>query len=1387
MIQDRLLTVDRWNKRKFLLGGDTNSLNSGNNNFSFQLPELGSSNWGNLTGGSGQNRPIGLNGLSGLSGGSGSNGSNGLNGLSLQNSTWLTDQFNEWNAGNRNNSSATMRDLADNFDWRQVANRSVDADGKFDWKGAGLAAASAALDTPAGDKLLDTMDPVYHLAGGRESTVGNALSSAGKGVFKAGVSTGNPWLMLAGAGAKVVGGLTNAAFGTKWNKDNINDVENNITGMRQAGSGLAGAKTNSDILSNWGNVDMGYSFGNGYIGKDGWFTNKAKKKANRLRDEQSTAQDYVTNALVQGLGNVDKRNNRMVMSDYVSNAAFGGPLDMIGNNDMGAIGYGFMSDYLNMKNRQVAGKGGGSNYLGSLGSIGSMGNGFASGGEMDMRSNGVWSNGVSNEFASGGKIHINPKNKGKLTETARRTGKSFEELAHSKNPLTRKRAQFALNARKWKHGDGGVMDYLGSNGVRSNGVNRPIGHNGLIGLDGVDGAYLPDGYYGLDGLYALGGDLQSNGGDYSTGLRHIDEGSSHEENPYEGVQMGLASDGEPNLVEEGETIFNDYVFSNRLKPSKKVLKEFHLFSKGGKLTYADVSKKLEKEAEERPNDPMSRAALKKQMERLMEAQEEQKAEQEAREARKAFEQMTPEEQEAVLRSMSERSNGISSNGVEEEGVSSEGVVGDGSNGIRSNGVVGDDGAYQDIPQEALTGAFGGELGRKYDDGGSFKDRLYRALGFDRDSAWNDWYRKHKLTDTVDWNNFDIAALQGNENLMNAIKEDYPTLYDAIANRGYDFGTYKYNPRGTTVVDINNGNWENAKKGAASWRNSQDPIWSQAVSNYMTEHPDIKDRNAAMDAIEKLGLDDFQNLMMGTEAWQKTNEALKNDANSLQYLNAIINDPEAPDEAKKYARQFVADNGTWREGVNHTFEDVYGSNGKGVRFTDPGNYWHSFLPATRGQNSTNLFINADGSIEQLIDGADLSKYERVGSPLTWEDVNNNNTLTYYRNKGDGSIGERSNGKRSNGEFQKLPYESTAARKAGIIAPAIGLGLHFAGVGKPDTSGLDGAMEYLRGADGYVNYTPIGGYQRYNPLDVWIAMETANAKNNGVQREIMNNYTPVGTRNAALIANNYANQLGTGELVRQGHQYNDAQSQQVAAFNRETDKANAEAALKASMANAEIRNNRAKMQASLAAEVAAQKMNADAEWNNALYQGLSNLGRAISNYGKEAESKNMVRAYLNSGAAGPITPEMAAMTGVYDWDGERSSGERSGGVSSNGVRSNGDNRPNGLNGLNGLGVVAGSSGVRSNGVRSGGVSRPVLATTPLVYDGGVEYGGKGEEEYVPSFFNPYRSTAYYTPAWEPAPLGMRVNKVKLGFGDGGILGDGYFRHNRPNGHNRHNRRK
>lgn len=70
----------------------------------------------------------------------------------------------------------------------------------------------------------------------------------------------------------------------------------------------------------------------------------------------------------------------------------------------------------------------------------------------------AYGGGVDPEYFKKGGIHINPANRGKFTATKKRTGKTTEELTHSKNPLTRKRAIFAQNARKWHHQDGGAVD-----------------------------------------------------------------------------------------------------------------------------------------------------------------------------------------------------------------------------------------------------------------------------------------------------------------------------------------------------------------------------------------------------------------------------------------------------------------------------------------------------------------------------------------------------------------------------------------------------------------------------------------------------------------------------------------------------------------------------------------------------------------------------------------------------------------------------------------------------------------------------------------------------------------------------------------------------------------
>lgn len=108
--------------------------------------------------------------------------------------------------------------------------------------------------------------------------------------------------------------------------------------------------------------------------------------------------------------------------------------------------------------------------------------------------------------------------------------------------------------------------------------------------------------------------------EFSNGITKINEGCSHEENPYEGVQVGIDPEGIPNLVEEGELIFNDYVFSNRLVVPDKVRTKYKL-RKSKDLSFADAAKDIQKMSEEMPNDPIVRRTMETQMQELMMEQE----------------------------------------------------------------------------------------------------------------------------------------------------------------------------------------------------------------------------------------------------------------------------------------------------------------------------------------------------------------------------------------------------------------------------------------------------------------------------------------------------------------------------------------------------------------------------------------------------------------------------------------------------------------------------------------------------------------------------------------------------------------------------------------------
>lgn len=358
--------------------------------------------------------------------------------------------------------------------------------------------------------------------GGLSSGAGNTISSIGSTVGSA-ISTVNPLVGgMVSVGSGLIGGLTNRMFGSKLNQENINQVKGNISST--ANTSFGGSA--DDLMSQLSGASMLGNINRSDIGKDGWFSHKAKNLTNKLRAQAEAANTRLYNNFNQA---ADITNENQFLQSMYNVEAFGGPL-----------------------------------------------------------------------FKEGG-IMIKKENRGKFTESANRANMGVQEYARhilankeDYSPTLIKRANFARN---------------------------------------------------FGGRKAFGGDLNTYGGTYNGGLEYIDNGGTHEQNPFNGVPMGTDRNGTPNLVEEGETIWNDYVFSNRLKVPETLTDKYKL-SKD--ITFAEASKKLGKEIEETPNDPISKRTFNSFMQDLQQSQEEVKAKKELAKAKRQFNKLSPQEQLGIL-------------------------------------------------------------------------------------------------------------------------------------------------------------------------------------------------------------------------------------------------------------------------------------------------------------------------------------------------------------------------------------------------------------------------------------------------------------------------------------------------------------------------------------------------------------------------------------------------------------------------------------------------------------------------------------------------------------------------------------------------------------------
>ena len=290
---------------------------------------------------------------------------------------------------------------------------------------------------------------------------------------------------------------------------------------------------------------------------------------------------------------IDNNNIDSIMNQW-SNQNFG---NSISKSDIGKDGlfsnkatntYNELLNQQNIaRNKVLASYTNAINTADNQSNLNMLANYAAYGGPISIFDNGV----IDHELAKGGKIHIKKANRGKFTDYCggKITSECIARGKRSKSAAVRKRAIFAANARKWHHALGGYLYDEGGN------------------------------------LYVSVPNIGQHGGNFSNGVTIIGNGGTHEENPMEGVPMGIAPDGIPNLVEQGEVKFNDYIFSNRLFADDKLLETVNLPKSYNGHSFADIAENLSKESSERPNDPISKRGLMSAMTRLQQAQEQLKA------------------------------------------------------------------------------------------------------------------------------------------------------------------------------------------------------------------------------------------------------------------------------------------------------------------------------------------------------------------------------------------------------------------------------------------------------------------------------------------------------------------------------------------------------------------------------------------------------------------------------------------------------------------------------------------------------------------------------------------------------------------------------------------
>lgn len=642
---------------------------------------------------------------------------------------------------------------------------------------------------------------------------------------------------------------------------------------------------------------------------------------------------------------------------------------------------------------------------------------------------------------------------------------------------------------------------------------------------------------------AEGGDL------FTNGITTINNGGTHEQNPLGGVPMGVDEQGVPNVVEQGELIANDYVYSNRLKvPNKdKVI----LGLKDKDITYAKALEKLSKESKERPNDPISQRGLQDVLDKLRMSQEELKY-------KKAL-----------------KRNNLSTSNVFDKG------------GVKHRGkrfVIATNNYRFPLEEQYIKKGYHYSMNTMYD--GTLLPSINTPKG---NVSYRDWDSFKADSMAVAHGVQDAGLFYKGLEQQRKIEQLQKNLTNPVFKK-----TEYFQPRtlGAATVVVNKKPSKKPKTVSTPTTRVTTrvtPTTRKQQQLISTAIPDFPFNN-----IQGINIQQPQDLNASFLYPEYSNPNIK-----INNINTIENPPleVVPTDIANIKVQSP---------MIPNIEDNYTEE-------------NPQQVISKQQNLTNPFYNP---------WTDVNNNYPEWNPLSIIDtVNNNDNTTNTKNI---------TGTTDKGTGSSKSLDLTKLRYAPVLGAAIGLSNSL--FSKPDYSGVNRLTEasYNRGQYTPVSYNPIGDYMQYQPFDRNYYTNILNA-NTAATRRAINNQS-VGNRATAmagLLANDYNAQNKLGDLFRQADEYNIAQRQRVADFNRQTNMYNSEMGLKAAMANQSALMNLRNAEYQGLANALQMKDAIDARRGQSMSANLSNLFTSLGNIGIDAYNRNDRDMLINTDTYGTLS--------------------------------------------------------------------------------------------------------------------------------------------------------